>query len=156
MRIRTKKEKEILGKVEVIFRQLNIYKGSPGYPILLDVTVYAYAFPEEGLEEIIDFLSKENCYLGFRDPEYQKLSPKEKMYAEMVHTVKSAIEGTDERYLEEIQLEGLNVILKGKRGKDLEEVLLSEIGEKYAQYSNDEKIVLFFVKRILKAVKNEA
>lgn len=153
MRKKTDKEKEILGQVEVILRRLKIDKNNAGYVPLLDAIAYAYAFPDEGLTEIIDMLSKENYYLGLHVA-HSEMDARAELYAKIVHTVKSAIEGGDGHYLRNLQLDSLMVILQGKRDKELEELLLTEIGDKYSQYSNDEKIVLFFIKKILKAVKN--
>lgn len=186
MRKKTDKEKEILGQVEVILRRLKIDKNNAGYAPLLDAIVYAYAFPDEGLTEIIDMLSKENYYLGLHlthiksdleveinsesihtvktdiegvdeqnlQQKNKKMDTRAEIYSEIVHTVKTAIEGGHKQYLKELQLDGLNVILHGKREGELEGLLLTEIGNKYRKYSNDEKIVLFFIKKILKAVKN--
>lgn len=158
MRKRTDKEKEVLGKVEAIFKNLDLDKENQGYVPLLDATVYAYAYPKQGLIEIIELLSRKNHYLGLLQLEgSQELrTTSERVYLAIVHTVKSGIERAEREYLEMLQLDSLEVILSGKRGVELEELLLHEIGEDYAEYSNDEKIVLFFIKKILKAVKNEA
>lgn len=153
MRERTPLEKEVLGKVEVIFRYLNIERETIGYVPLLDIIMYAYAFPEKSLNSIIKKLAKENYYLGIKSISTKnEMGYEETVYYEVVHTIKTAIERAEDVDLEELQLDKLNVILKGKRGLDLEEELLEEIGEKYAKYSNDEKIVLYFIKKILKAV----
>lgn len=154
MRERTEKEREALGRVEAIFRQLRINKDGGGYAPLLDCVIYAYAFPNVPLTEVVEKLSKENYYLGIRLAEKTDATKIEKTYSEMVHIIKSAIDCPDIGYLRTLELEGMKVILKGKKGEELKKVLLAEIGEKYAKYSNDQKIVLFFVKKILKAVKN--
>lgn len=154
MRERTDKEREALGRVEAIFRQLGTNKDGGGYAPLLDCIIYAYAFPNEPLTEVVEELSKENYYLGIRLAEKTDATKIEKIYSEMVHTIKSAIDCPDLKYLSSLGLDGMKVILQGKRGDELEAALLTEIGEEYHQYSNDEKIVLFFIKRILKAVKN--
>lgn len=154
MRKRTDKEKQTLGQVEVIFRQLRMDKNNGGYMPLLDTIVYAYAFPYEELTKIINDLSTENYYLGIRVGN-TSITQKEMLYQEMVHTIKSAIDCPDKRYLKALELDGMKVILEGKSGAELEKVLLAEIGEKYLQYSNEEKIVLFFIKKILKKIKNE-
>ncbi len=154
MRKKTDKEKEIMGQVEEVLRWLQINKDSAGYMPLLDSIVYAYAFPDEGLTDIIDMLSRENYYLGLHD-ENSNVDARDAIYSKIVSTVKSAIEAGDRQYMMYLQLDRLKVILQGKRGKELEDLLLTELGDKYRQYSNDEKIVLFFIKKILKAVKNE-
>ena len=154
MRKRTDKEIGAMGKVEAIFRQLGIDKDGGGYAPLLDCIIYAYAFPYTSLITVVEILSKENYYLGIRLADKADATQTEKIYSEMVHTIKSAIDCPNIGYLKTLELDGMKVILKGKRGKELEQVLLAEIGEKYHQYPNDEKIVLFFIKKILKAVKN--
>ena len=154
MRKRTDKEIEAFGMVEAIFRQLRISKDGGGYAPLLDCIIYAYAFPDISLIDVVERLSKENYYLGIRLADRVDATQTEKIYSEMVHTIKSAIDCPNISYLKTLELDGMKVILKGKRGKELEKVLLAEIGKKYHQYSNDEKIVLFFIKKILKAVKN--
>lgn len=154
MRKRTDKEIQALGKVEAIFRQLGINKDGGGYVPLLDCIIYAYAFPDTSLTTVVTILSKENYYLGIRLADRADSTQTEKIYSEMVHTIKSAIDCPNIDYLRTLELDGMKVILKGKRGEELEKVLLAEIGEKYHQYSNDEKIVLFFIKKILKAVKD--
>lgn len=157
MRKRTDVEKEVLGKVEVIFRYLKIERETIGYAPLLDIIIYAYAFPEESLTGIIKRLTEENYYLGIKNISTKNaVDYNVTVYYEVVHTIKTAIERADDIDLKELQLDKLNIILKGKRGVALEEELLSEIGEKYAQYSNDEKIALYFIKKILKAIKKRA
>lgn len=155
MRKRTDKERLVLGRVESIFRGLNLDKDDAGYVPLLDVITYAYAFPKEELTKIVEILSVENYYLGIRSLNGKNISQVEALYSAMVHTIKFVIESGNNDDLATLELYGMNVILKGKRGVELENVLLDEIGEKYQQYSNDEKIVLFFVKKILKAIKGE-
>lgn len=153
MRKRTELEKAVLGKVEVIFRYLKIERETIGYAPLLDIILYAYAFPKESLTGIIKMLAKENYYLGIKSISAKNvMNYEEAMYYEVVHTIKTAIERAEDIDLKELELDKLNVILKGKRGVVLEEKLLIEIGKKYAQYSNDEKIALYFIKKILKAV----
>lgn len=154
MRGRTDKEIQAMGNVEAIFRQLGIEKDGGGYAPLLDCIIYAYAFPNVSLTEVVEILSKENYYLGIRLADKANATQTERIYSEMVHTIKSAIDCPDLNYLKFLGLDGMKVILKGKRGNELEQVLLAEIGKEYHQYTNDEKIVLFFIKKILKAIKN--
>lgn len=150
MRKRTEREREVIGKVEVIFRQLNILKDHGGYPPLLDIVVYAYAFPNEGFDEIISTLSEKNYYLGIPK------NSKESICSEIVHIVKLAIERADDDYLAYLNLDKLRIILSGKRDEELEKELIHSIGEKYVKYPNDEKIVFFFLKRILEELKKGA
>lgn len=152
---RIDKRKEVLGRVEVIFRQLGVNKVDGGYAPLLDSIVYAYTFPDMPLTEVIEYLSKEKHYLRIRIANRIDATRLEKIYAEMVHTIKSAIDCPNINYLKVLGLDVMKVILEGKTGEELETVLLDEIGEKYQQYSNDEKIVLFFIKKILKEIKGE-
>lgn len=154
MRKREDKELEAMGKVEAIFRQLGINKNGGGYAPLLDCIIYAYAYPTTPLIGVVEFLSKNNYYLGIRLADKVGSTQTEKMYEEMVHIIKSAIDCPDLEYLSSLGLDKMKVILQGKRGDELEVALLAEIGEKYHQYSNDEKIALFFIEKILKAVKN--
>lgn len=155
MRKRTDKEREVLGRVESIFRLLNLDKNDAGYVPLLDVIIYAYAFPEEELTKIVELLSVENYYLGIRSLNEENLSQIDALYSAMVHTIKFTIESGKDEDLATLKLYGMKIILKGKRGAELERILLDEIGKKYQPYSNDEKIVLFFIKKILKAIKGE-
>ncbi len=155
MRKRTQKEVIALGRVESIFRELNLDKNNEGYVPLLDVIIYACAFPEEELVKVVETLSIENYYLGIRFLDSKTGNKTEALYAAMVHTIKATIESGDDEDLKNLELDKMKVILEGKRGEDLEKALLAEIGEKYHQYSNDEKITLFFVKKILKVIKDE-
>lgn len=153
MRKRTDLEKQVLGKVEVILRYLKIDRETIGYAPLLDIIIYAYAFPEESLTQIVSRITKENYYPGIQCIYNKNVMDFEKtMYFEVVHTIKRAIERAEFIDLKELQLDKLNVILKGKIGIDLEEELLAEIGERYSRYSNDEKIAVYFIKKILKAI----
>ena len=154
MRKKTDKEKEVLGKAEVILRLLQIDKENAGYAPLLDVIAYAYASPNKELMQIIETLSQKNYYLGIHTS-HSKMDIKAELYSKIVHTVKTAIECGRKDYLVSLELDGLKVILQGNTGQELEELLIPEIGEKYRLYSNDEKIVHFFIKKILKAVKEE-
>lgn len=149
MRKRTEKEREVIGKVEAIFRNLDIDRNIVGYAPLLDITVYAYAFPKETFSKIMTDLSKQNYYLGVS-------GASEEIYSEIVHIVKYTVERADNDYLAHLGLDKLQVILKGKRNEELERELIASIGESYSEYSNDEKIVFFFIKRILDELKKGA
>lgn len=151
MRKRTDKEKRVIGKAESIFRQLKINRASGGYIPLLDTVVYAYAFPEKSLTEIVDTLTRENYYLGIRIAENSNSNLQEKIYSEMVHTVKSALDCPNKELLKELGIDKLSVIL-GLRGEELEKSLMDELGPKYQDYTNDEKVVFFFIKKVLKAM----
>lgn len=155
MRKKTSKEKEVLGKIEYVLRQLYVSRDTVGYVPLLDAIAYTYAFPEKGILEAMEVLEKENYYLGVYPTDSKTAEDDAKLYPTIVHTVKTAIDSKNKSYLRTLQLDRMKVILDGKRGYELEEVLLAEIGEKYVQYSNDEKIVLFFIKKILKAIKKQ-
>lgn len=149
MRKRNPKEIGIIGKVETIFRSLNIDRTLVGYAPLLDVTVHAYAFPEKDFNKIITDLSRENYYLGISSSEGG-------IYSEIVHIVKYTVERANNDYLTYLRLDKLQVILKGKRDEELEKELIASLGENYSEYSNDEKIVFFFIKRILDELKKGA
>lgn len=176
MRKKTDKEKEVLGSVEWLLRNLNIKNETLGYGPLMDIIAYAYAFPEEDLGDIVKLMEKENYYVGIfpersrsktdvvsepkENAEYviPRFSEQEKndaeMYPTLVHAIKTAIEGANQEYLQELELDKLNTILKGKLD-EREEELLSEIGAKYEQYSNDERIVFYFIKKILKRIDKD-
>lgn len=66
MRTRTEKEKEAMGMLNTVFRELSIKKGTRGYLPVMDMICYAYAYPEQKFSEIIKILSKENFYVGVK------------------------------------------------------------------------------------------
>ncbi len=153
MRKRTDKEKAVLGKVELILIQLDLAKDTAGYVPLLDAIACGYAFPEKELTQIICELAKENYYLGLHMFGLDGVSNTEvALYSAMVHDIKTGIERANEEYLQNLQLDKLQIILKGKDEKVLEAELINEIGQKYVKYSNNEKIVLYFVRKILKVI----
>lgn len=164
MRKRTIKEKKVMGKVEEILRQLKITNSTPGYMPLLDTIVYAYAFPEQDFLDIIAYLERENYYVGIAPRKKEndadtKTNPKttgskrnEDILSAMVTSIETTIEKANTGYLSSLELNKLNKILpeEEKTTEEKENDLLSEIGEKYKKYTYDEKIIVYFSKKILK------
>ena len=158
MRYKTDKEKEIMGKVELMLRRLKINRESEGYVPLVDIIVYAYAFPDESILDIAKKLNTENHYLGIaqydRIAYYHKVQIKEgqTLLPALVRTIGFAIERADEQYLAELRMGKLVTIIKDT--EDAEEAFLSEIGEaKYGQYTHLERVLIYFVKKVLKYLK---
>lgn len=148
MRTRTQEEKAVLGKVEVIMRNLCIKKTTRGYSPLLDIIAYAYAYPEKDILDIVEYLSGENSYVGvFLDVEDgDEKNVDNRIFPAMIRTIETAIERADNEYLKVLKLDKLKLILD----EHSDEELISEIGTKYEQYEHDEKILVYFVKKVLK------
>lgn len=68
MRVKTEKEKEAIGKLTPIFRELNIRKDISGYEPILDFICHEYAFPNDEFKETLNILEKENFYIGIKQP----------------------------------------------------------------------------------------
>lgn len=66
MRKRTEKEKEAMGLLAPIFRELSIKKGTRGYEPVMDLISYAYAYPDKKILEIMQNLEKENFYISIK------------------------------------------------------------------------------------------
>lgn len=151
MRTRTQEEKAVLGKVEVIMRNLCIKKTTRGYGPLLDIIAYAYVYPEKDILDIVEYLSKENSYVGvFLDGEDEDgKNVDNRIFPAMIRTIETAIERANNNYLKVLKLDKLKLILDEHSDDDL----ISEIGEKYSRYDHDEQILVYFVKKILKDLK---
>lgn len=152
MRKKTTKEIEITGKVNAVLRQLKIDNETAGCTPLIDIISYAHAFPEENLEDIIDYLFKVNNYVGIYPESIKSVTrEKEEMrpYPSLVHTIKTVIEAASPEDLKALQLDKLEIIIKGNLS-EREEEFLAEIGEKYRKYPDEKRITLYFIKKILK------
>ena len=66
MRQRTGREKYAMGLLNPIFRDLAIKKGTRGYMPLMDLICYAYENPDKSFPDIIEYLAKENYYVGVK------------------------------------------------------------------------------------------
>ena len=66
MRQRTGREKYAMGLLNPIFRDLAIKKGTRGYMPLMDLICYAYENPDKSFHDIIEYLAKENYYVGVK------------------------------------------------------------------------------------------
>lgn len=153
MRKRTAEEERVMGLVDPIFRRLAIKKATRGYTPLMDLICYAYANPEKKFPEIIDYLSRENFYVGVKSAEeHFSLMPS------IVRTIETALEGTNTEVLSEYGLEKLCVIVQDRNEAEqlqMQEELLSELGEKYAEYkTHEERVIVFFSKKLLKFIQN--
>lgn len=66
MRKRTETEKMAMGLLNPIFRNLAIKKGTRGYMPVMDLICYAYENPDKKFHDIIEYLAKENYYVGVK------------------------------------------------------------------------------------------
>lgn len=66
MRQRTDGEKYAMGLLDPIFRNLAIKKGTRGYMPVMDLICYAYENPDKNFHDIIEYLAKENYYVGVK------------------------------------------------------------------------------------------
>lgn len=147
MRKRTEKEREAIGRIVPILVSLDIKKGTRGYVPLLEIMSYAAAYPNVEFEDIIKELSEGNSYNGVniwnKDSENQ-------LMPSMVRTIETALERGDNSRLEEIGIS--EEIIKRILDSDNynKEELLQVLGEKYEKYTHEERIVYYFIKKVLK------
>lgn len=80
MRQRTDGEKYAMGLLDPIFRDLAIKKGTRGYMPVMDLICYAYENPDKSFHDIIEYLAKENYYVGV------KITRSEEEIAEHIET----------------------------------------------------------------------
>lgn len=154
MRKRTAEEERVMGLVDPIFRNLAIKRATRGYMPLMDLLCYAYVNPEKEFLDILEYLSHENFYVGIKPSEnHFGLIPS------IVRTIETALEGTTTETLSEYGLEKLSVIVQDRNEAeqfDMHEELLSELGEKYAEYkTHEERVIVFFSKKLLKFIQKK-
>lgn len=149
MRKRTDGEKAAMGRIVPILEGLDIKKNTRGYMPLLDLMSYAAAYPNVKLRDIIDELSKNNTYIGISITEDKKDN---QVFPAMVRTIESAFERGRDTQLKELGIskEVIDKVLDSKGNKEDQLELLEVLGEEYKSYSHEERIVFYFVKKILK------
>ncbi len=91
MRKRTETEKLAMGLLNPIFRNLAIKKGTRGYMPVMDLICYAYENPGRNFHDIIEYLAKENYYVGVKITRTQE-EITAKVEAAAKKAMKSAIE----------------------------------------------------------------
>ena len=149
MRKRTDGEKAAMGRIVPILERLDIKKNTRGYMPLLDLMSYAAAYPNVKLRDIIDELSNNNTYIGISITEDKKDN---QVFPAMVRTIESAFERGRDTQLKELGIskEVIDKVLDSKGDKEDQLELLEVLGEEYKSYSHEERIVFYFVKKILK------
>lgn len=149
MRKRTDGEKAAMGRIVPILEGLDIKKNTRGYMPLLDLMSYAAAYPNVKLRDIIDELSNNNTYIGISITEDKKDN---QVFPAMVRTIESAFERGRDTQLKELGIskEVIDKVLDSKGDKEDQLELLEVLGEEYKSYSHEERIVFYFVKKILK------
>lgn len=149
MRKRTDGEKAAMGRIVPILEGLDIKKNTRGYMPLLDLMSYAAAYPSVKLKDIIDELSNNNTYIGISITEDKKDN---QVFPAMVRTIESAFERGRDTQLKELGIskEVIDKVLDSKGDKEDQLELLEVLGEEYKSYSHEERIVFYFVKKILK------
>lgn len=149
MRKRTDGEKAAMGRIVPILEGLDIKKNTRGYMPLLDLMSYAAAYPNVKLKDIIDELSNNNTYIGISITEDKKDN---QVFPAMVRTIESAFERGRDTQLKELSIskEVIDKVLDSTGGKKDQQELLEVLGEEYKSYSHEERIVFYFVKKILK------
>jgi hypothetical protein len=83
MRAKTALEKEAMGKLAPIFRELNIRMDISGYEPVMDCICHQYAFPDKKFQETLNILERENFYIGIKQP--QKASDVVERVQEVAH-----------------------------------------------------------------------
>ena len=149
MRKRTDGEKAAMGRIVPILEGLDIKKNTRGYMPLLDLMSYAAAYPNVKLKDIIVELSSKNTYIGISITEDKKDN---QVFPAMVRTIESAFERGRDTQLKELGIskEVIDKVLDSKGDKEDQLELLEVLGEEYKSYSHEERIVFYFVKKILK------
>ena len=147
MRKRTEAEKIAMGRIVPILENLKIKQSTRGYVPLLDIMSYALVNPNVEFRDIVDEMLKSNTYTGIsvvaKESENQILPS-------MVRTIETALERGHNEYLQEIGISE-DVIRRILYFYDYDESdLLQVLGEKYAIYSHEERIVFYFMKKVLK------
>lgn len=147
MRKRTEKEKEAMGRIVPVLESLKIKKSTRSYVPLLDVMSYAAAYPDVEFRDIIEELLKQNSYVGVNtsDPNSEN-----QILPAMVRTVETAFERGNSDRLKEIGMSE-DIIVKILDSDNYDESdLLQVLGEKYKKYTHEERIVYYFIKKVLK------
>lgn len=147
MRKRTEKEKEVMGRIVPILRSLDIKQTTRGYVPLLDIMSYAASYPEVEFEHIIKRLLNENNYIGINL--INKNSENQIMPA-MLRTVESAFERGNNEKLSKLGISDDIISRVLDSDKYNETDLVAVLGEKYENYTHEEKIVYYFIRKILK------
>ena len=147
MRKRTDKEKEAMGRIVPVFENLRIKQSTRGYAPLLDIMSYAAVFPEVEFRDIVNEIFTKNTYTGISPTSKE---PENQLFPSMVRTIETALERGSNDYLKEIGISE-EVIKQVLNSHDYEEAdLLEVLGKKYAEYSHEERIVYYFIKKVLK------
>ena len=149
MRKRTDGEKMAMGRIVPILEELDIKKNTRGYMPLLDTMSYAAAYPNVKLKDIIDELLKNNTYIGISLSEGKKDN---QIYPSMVRTIESAFERGKNEQLEKLGISGevIKKVLDSSGEEEEQQELLEVLGEGYKKYSHEERIVFYFIKKILR------
>ena len=150
MRKRTEAEKIAMGRIVPVLERLRIKKTTRAYVPLLDFMSYAAAYPDVEFNDIVKLLLEGNTYIGVnladKDSENQ-------LMPSMVRTIETALERGKNEYLHEIGISE-EVIRRVLNSQDYDpEDLLQVLGEKYQKYTHEERIVYYFVKKVLKYLK---
>ena len=149
MRKRTDGEKVAMGRIVPILESLDIKKNTRGYMPLLDIMSYAAAYPNVKLKDIIEELSNNNTYIGISITEDKKDN---QIYPSMVRTIESALERGQNEELEQLGISEkvIKKVLDSNGDEGDQQELLEVLGGEYKKYSHEERIVFYFVKKILK------
>lgn len=149
MRKRTDGEKAAMGRIVPILEGLDIKKNTRGYMPLLDLMSYAAAYPNVKLKDILEELSNNNTYIGISITEDKKDN---QVFPAMVRTIESAFERGRDTQLKELGIskDVIDKVLDSKGDEEDQQELLEVLGGEYKKYSHEERIVFYFVKKILK------
>ena len=151
MRKRTEAEKVTMGRIVPVLENLRIKQNTRGYAPLLDIMSYAAAYPNVEFRDIVSEMMNNNTYTGIsmftKEPENQ-------LFPSIVRTIETAFERGRNEYLQEIGISE-EVIRRVLHSENYDpEDLLEVLGEKYADYSHEERIVYYFIKKVLKYLNN--
>lgn len=146
MRKRTEKEKEAMGRIVPVLESLKIKKSTRGYVPLLDIMSYAAAYPEVKFKDIVNILLDGYTYIGITDA---KNKPLNHLFPAMVRTIETALEKSNDAALVQLGMseEIITKILDSDNYN--EDDLLAVLGEQYKDYSHEERIVFYFIKKVL-------
>lgn len=151
MRKRTEAEKVAMGRIVPVLENLRIKQNTRGYAPLLDIMSYAAAYPNVEFKDIVSEMMSKNSYTGIsifsKEAENQ-------LFPSLVRTIETAFERGKNEYLQEIGIS--EEVIKRVLYSDnyAPEDLLEVLGKKYADYSHEERIVYYFIKKVLKHINS--
>jgi hypothetical protein len=144
MRVKTAKEKEAMGKLTPVFRELNIRKDISGYEPIMDCICYQYAFPEIGFQETLSVLQQENYYIGIKQtPKVSEIVQKmqEVVHAEMISGIQNGQSLETARWMAQTRAKEVEIQLMERNKFTLLPAMKRCVVTAIEQTKNSEKIL---------------